>query len=382
MNRETSSSEIAPADLVRRIESREEIHILDVRAPFRLANGTIDIVPAERFHNIRGSEVLALNDPESAGLPRNAPVAVVCGHGLDSQKIASHLNTLGFDSASLAGGMVAWMASASPRELDPPSDLDRMVQFDRTGKGSLGYVLISDGEAFIVDPPRQTASLVAVCGDAKIVGIAETHVHADYISGGPSLARELNVPYYLHPKDAVYPYDGTPGKIGFEAVETGREIRVGRARVIVEHTPGHTEGSVCYRIGDHAVLTGDFVFIESVGRPDLAGQEVAWTEMLWQSLERARSDWPSGILVYPAHYASASERNADYSVGKPFGDLCPANHPLALTDRQLFTEWVLSKTGNIPDEYRRMKGINVGLENPSAAEMDELEAGRNQCALG
>lgn len=382
MNRETSSPEIAPADLVRRIESREEIHILDVRAPFRLANGTIDIVPSERFHNIRGSEVLALDDPERAGLPRNAPVAVVCGHGTDSRKIASHLNTLGFDSASLAGGMVAWMASASPRELDPPPGLDRMVQFDRTGKGSLSYVLISDEEALIVDPPRETASLVEVCGEAKIVGIAETHVHADYISGGPSLARELGVPYYLHPKDAVYPYDGTPSRIGFEKAEAGRAIRVGRASVVVEHTPGHTEGSVCYRIGEHAVLTGDFVFIESVGRPDLAGKTVAWTEALWQSLERARSDWPSGILIYPAHYASASERNADYSVGKPFGDLCPSNHPLTLADRQRFTEWVMGKTGNFPDEYRRIKGINVGLENPSAVEMDELEAGRNQCALG
>ena len=69
-------------------------------------------------------------------------------------------------------------------------------------------------------------------------------------------------------------------------------------------------------------------------------------------------------------------------MGKPFGDLCPSNHPLTLTDRQQFTEWVLSKTGDFPDEYRRIKGINLGLEVPSAAEMDELEAGRNQCALG
>ena len=64
------------------------------------------------------------------------------------------------------------------------------------------------------------------------------------ISGGPGLARDLGVPYYLHPKDAVYPYDGTPGKIEFEAAEEGRSIRVGRAEVKTVHTPGHTEGSV------------------------------------------------------------------------------------------------------------------------------------------
>jgi glyoxylase-like metal-dependent hydrolase (beta-lactamase superfamily II) len=371
-----------PADLVRRIESREEIHVLDVRAPFRLANGTIDIGPSEKFHNIRGSELLAMDDPERAGLPRDATLAVVCGHGSDSRKIAHHLNGLGFESASLAGGMAGWMALIIHRELVPPPGLDRMVQFDRIGKGALGYVLISDDEALIVDPPRQTTSFVDVCGQAKVVGVADTHAHADYISGGPSLARELGVPYYLHSKDAVYPYDGTPGKIRFEPAAAGREIRVGRARVVVEHTPGHTEGSVCYRIGDHAVMTGDFVFVGSVGRPDLGGKAEAWTEVLWQSLKRARSDWPPGMVIYPAHYASASERSEDRSVGKTFSDLCPSNHPLTLSDHQRFTEWVLGKTGAFPDAYRRIKGINVGLETLSDAEMDELEAGRNQCALG
>ena len=66
MNR--STPEISPADLLRRIESQEEIHVLDVRAPRRLASGTIDILPPENFHNIRGSELLALDDPVRAGL--------------------------------------------------------------------------------------------------------------------------------------------------------------------------------------------------------------------------------------------------------------------------------------------------------------------------
>ena len=149
-----------------------------------------------------------------------------------------------------------------------------------------------------------------------------------------------------------------------------------------EHTPGHTEGSVCYRVGDDAVMTGDFVFVESVGRPDLGGKAEEWTAVLWESLERARDGWPAGIRVYPAHYAAASERNADRTVGRAFGELPRANRPLALGAREDFTAWVLGKTGAFPDAYRRIKAINVGLERPSAEEMDELEAGRNQCALG
>jgi glyoxylase-like metal-dependent hydrolase (beta-lactamase superfamily II) len=236
----------------------------------------------------------------------------------------------------------------------------------------------------IIDPPRDTSAFAEVIRThgASVIGVAETHAHADYISGGPGLARDLGVPYYLHPNDAVYPYDGTPGKIDFEAADDGRSIPVGRARVKVAHTPGHTEGSVCYLIGDQAVFTGDFVFVKSVGRPDLGGKAEEWTQVLWGSLERVRSEWPSHIRIYPAHYSSRSERNADDTVGGEFDKLQRSNSSLAIDDRDRFTEWVLSKTGSFPDAYRRIKGINVGLESPSEADMDELDAGRNQCALG
>ena len=215
-----------------------------------------------------------------------------------------------------------------------------------------------------------------------MIGVADTHAHADYISGGPGLARDLGVPYYLHPEDAVYPYDGTPGKIEFEAAEEGRAIRVGRAEVKTVHTPGHTEGSVCYLLGDHVAFTGDFVFVNSVGRPDLGGKAEEWTQVLWRSLERVRKEWPHRIRIYPAHYSSAFERNADHSIGLAFEELFLTNSSLAIDDRDRFSEWVSSKTGSFPDAYRRIKGINVGLENPSEADMDELDAGRNQCALG
>jgi glyoxylase-like metal-dependent hydrolase (beta-lactamase superfamily II) len=371
-------------ELVRRIEALEEVHVLDVRAPFRLENGRIDIVPVERFHNVRGSELLQLADPVHSGLPREAPVAVVCGHGNDSRVVAEYLNARGFQSASLAGGMVAWMGLTVPRELEPPPDCDHFIQFDRIGKGALSYVIVSEGEALVVDPPRHTKALREVIRGygATVVGVAETHVHADYISGGPGLAYDLDVPYYLHAGDAVYPYDGTPGNIDFDAVEDGGSIKVGRTRVGIIHTPGHTEGSVCYRLGDSAVLTGDFVFVNSVGRPDLAGKTEEWTQNLWRSLERARADWPSTIRVYPAHYSSASERNSDRSVGRTFEELRYSNFSLELGNQKSFTEWVLSKTGSFPDAYRRIKGINVGLETPGETELDELEAGRNQCALG
>ncbi|NJN14470.1 MAG: MBL fold metallo-hydrolase [Planctomycetes bacterium] len=191
-----------------------------------------------------------------------------------------------------------------------------------------------------------------------------------------------DVPYHLHPKDAIYPYDGTPGKVRFEKCEEGSTIRFGRATLTVEHTPGHTEGSVSYRLGDDLAFTGDFLFIASVGRPDLGGKTDEWTKVLWKSMERARASWPKGMRIYPAHYASARERNPDQSFGKPFGELLETNAPLAMKGEPEFTAWVKSKAGKFPDAYKTIKAINVGLRKATDLEAEELEAGKNECALG
>lgn len=369
-------------ELLRRLEAGEDLHVLDVRASFRLAGGRIDIVAADRFHNVRGSEVVALADPAAAGIPRTAQVITVCGHGNDSRLVAAHLNECGFRTASLAGGMSAWMALAVPRALEPPPGASHFLQFDRVGKGALAHVLISGGEALVVDPPRNTSALAQAIrrAGAEVIGVADTHVHADYISGAPALARELDVPYWLHPADAFYPYDGTPGRIDFAPVEDGQEIGVGRVRLRVLHTPGHTDGSVCYQVADHTVLSGDFLFVDSVGRPDLGDRAHEWARSLWRSIERVRGFWPPQIRIHPAHYSSGSERNADRSVGKTFGEIAAANEALSLPEAE-FLAWATRSSGEFPEGYRRIKAINVGLEEPSDDEMDVLEAGRSQCAV-
>ncbi|HMB68350.1 MAG TPA: MBL fold metallo-hydrolase, partial [bacterium] len=370
------------ADLVKRTENDEPVHVLDVRAPFRLASGRIDIVPDERFHNVAGSELMARPDP-GIPAPKDALLAVVCAAGNASKVVAQRMNALGYNAASVAGGMDAWMRATVAREVEAPAGVDRLVQIDRIGKGALGYLVVSGGEALIVDPPRDSRTYFqeAERSGAEVVAVADTHVHADYISGAPAIAARLGVPYHLHPADAVYPYDGTPGKLDYRPAEDGAEIVVGSARVTAVHTPGHTEGHLSWRIGDDAVLTGDFLFVRSVGRPDLGDRAEEWTPVLWRSLERARREWPESILVLPAHYSVAAERRADHAVAAAFGDLLRENEALGL-DEEAFTRWVLGRTGEFPEAYRRIKAVNVGLENPGPDEMDELELGRNQCALG
>ncbi len=149
----------------------------------------------------------------------------------------------------------------------------------------------------------------------------------------------------------------------------------------VAHTPGHTEGSVTFLVDDRAAFTGDFIFVASIGRPDLAGKTEAWTAQLWDSLTVAKDTWPGELVVYPAHYATEDEHNQDRSVGRPLGELLGANEALAIDDYEAFAAWVRSKTGSFPDAYRKIKAVNVGLVQVSGLEAEELEVGRNECAL-
>ena len=328
------SLEISPEDLVTRIEAGEEFQVMDVRAPARLEQGRLDLVPEDRYQNIRGSELMHIHDLSATGLAPELPTVVVCGHGKDSKVLAFHLGRLGMDAHSLAGGLARWMRLTVPRVLDPPEGVDHLIQFDRIGKGS------------------------------------------------PIMAAKYGVPYHLHPADAVYPYDGTPGTIRFQPLADGDQIDFGETSLQVMHTPGHTEGSVSFLLEQRVALTGDFLFVESIGRPDLGGKEEPWARQLWASVVRAIREWPDGMAIYPAHYASEDERRMGQAVGAPFGTLLRTNEILQIQDPEVFLWRILSGKAPFPDAYRKIKALNVGLAPIVESEVEVLEMGRNECALG
>ena len=381
--RSGSVPEITPRELLDSVERGEPVQILDVRAPARMAEGRIEILPEGMFHNVPGSRLMAFADIGESGVDPRVPVVVVCGHGNDSRVCAAWLNRLGVRAASLTGGMSSWMALAVPREITPPDGLDRLIQIDRVGKGSLGYILVRGKEAIIIDPGRDHVPYIEALRDsgAAAVAVADTHVHADYVSGGLSLARALSVPYYLHPADSVSPYDGTPGRLDFRALGEGTSLNIGASRVNVVHTPGHSPGSITFMVGLDAAFTGDFLFIASVGRPDIADRTDEWAGDLWRSLVRVKKTWPPGIRIFPAHYASSGERTGGAVCGT-LRDMLRSNPSLLFTGENEFRSWVRANTGTVPPAYRTIKEINLALISPDPGETDRLEAGKNECALG
>ena len=377
--RETTVEELA-----RLIEAGEPVQLVDVRQPALVAGGRIEGVPDDRFHNITSMQLMTRRRGAVAGLDPGIFTAVVCNRGNESKMVASFLEQLGLDAASVQGGMAAWMRLVIPRDLAPPAGTDRVVQFDRVGKGALGYMVASRGEAVLIDPPRDAIAYLSILGqtNARLVGVVDTHVHADYVSGAPSLSRQYSVPYYLHPADAVYPYDGRPGRVPFTPLNHGDEIPVGAGRLRARHTPGHTLGSTTLVIGDELAFTGDFLFVSSIGRPDLAGHTAEWAGDLWRSVTAVKREWPAAMQLYPAHYSAESERRPDRVVGTTFGSLQERLEALRFESGDQFTAWILERESAFPEAYRRIKAVNIGLAAVTEDEADELEVGRNECALG
>ncbi len=379
-----SVPEISPNELVKILESRIPVQIVDMRARGNDASWKAGFLPDESILNIVGSHLVQVTSAEQAGLDHARPVVVLCAHGNDSKIGAAHLNRLGMQARSLTGGMAAWMMTSVPRIVPSPRTIDLLVQFDRIGKESLSYVLISDREAILIDPPRDVHPHLQCIEEAgaKVVAVADTHVHADFLSGAQRIGRELMVPYYLHPADGVFPYDGRPGRLETSNVSDGMNIRVGECRLIARHTPGHSPGSVTYMVGEEAAFTGDFIFVASIGRPDLADKTEEWSASLWRSLQSAKNSWSADMMVYPAHYSSRTARGAGGVIGGRFGDLVRTNPGLQMADEKDFLRWITESVTSAPSAYRTIKGANIGLFTVDEREAEVLENGKNECAVG
>src|SRR5262245_36171457 len=242
-------------------------------------------------------------------LPRDREIVVLCAKGGSSAMVVDLLRESGVDSRNLAGGMVAYGEHLHAVEV-PTEDAAnwQMWQVNRRGKGCLSYVVRSGRDAIVVDASRDVAwydEFVRRLG-AVIVRVLDTHVHADHVSGGPALAARVGAPYF------VKAGDGFDLRHVIEPLADGQKLAIGGAGgvtldVAIMATPGHTPGSSAYRIGRRHLLTGDTLFVKSVGRPDLGGHVVEWGRALYRTLRERFAPLPDDTVVLPAHYAGPDE---------------------------------------------------------------------------
>ena len=184
-----------------------------------------------------------------------------------------------------------------------------VVQYDLATLSHFSYLLVSEGEALVVDPGRDIAAYLKAAEDrgVKITAVWLSHSHADFVAGQIELAHALKVPIYISAK-AGAEYDHVP-------LKEGDTLKVGGATVTFMETPGHTPDSMCGLVAGSAapekpivMFTGDTLFVGSVGRPDLLGEGMSASSlasMIFDTWTNKLSKLPDDVVIMPAHGAGS-----------------------------------------------------------------------------
>src|SRR5207249_1630015 len=230
--------------------------------------------------------------------------------------------------------------------------------------GCLSYLIGCGqaGRAVVVDPGRDRVHeylRLARRRGLTITHVIETHTHADHISGNRDLAAATRAPIFAH-ATAAFAFD-------HERLSDGDALDVGRIRLTVAHTPRHTPDSICLLVTDLErgtepwfVLTGDTLFVGSVGRPDLGGARAA--AEAYESLTRVLLRLDDSVEIYPAHGAgSACGRAMSAKAGSTIGFERRFNPALQLRDRAAFVEFIMRDLPPKPPQFEKIVGKNRGL---------------------
>ena len=244
----------------------------------------------------------------------------------------------------------------------------KIRRFEVPGLAQYSYVVSAGGRAAVIDAMRDVEPYLDYIWqeDLTLTHILETHIHADFAAGSTALAAATGAKLVLsgHDEGEHYQYS-----MPHEPLVDGDTIEIGTVRLKALHTPGHTPEHLSFVAFDtqrsftepSAVFSGDFLFVGSLGRPDLLGEDakVGLAHRLYQSLHGSLASLPDGIQVYPGHGAgslcgSGMSERSESTLGYE-----RATNPLFKLGEQDFVREILSSVPPMPTYYPRMKALNA-----------------------
>jgi glyoxylase-like metal-dependent hydrolase (beta-lactamase superfamily II) len=366
--------ELTAGEFKRKLDQGEISFILDMRREEEFAAWRIEGRQPVETLNIPQLDFVGEEEKFFSRLPRDREIVLVCAHGGASKYEAEQLRAKGFSVRSLAGGMDAWSVLYETSLL---AGEPLIYQVYRIAKGCISHVLISGGEAVVIDAVRHLDQLRAILAshNARLKYVFDTHLQADHVSGGRELAASAGCPYLISPGDlagVAYAY---------QPLTDGAEFTFGTSRLRVLHSPGHTPGSTSLVLDGKFLFSGDTVMETTVGRPDLGGKVDEWAELLYDTIHGRLRPLGDEVLVLPTHAASVMERDQQGLVKLSLGEARRSLVHFGLTDRATFVAHVKATLLENPERYQEIRHVNLGLLTPDEAKLQELEIGKNLCGM-
>jgi glyoxylase-like metal-dependent hydrolase (beta-lactamase superfamily II) len=349
----------------------------------------VDIRDEEEYRdwNINGSINVPVNSFVARGLvdeirkelnvlPKDKQIITICTRGVNSQVAARMLREMDYNALHLEKGMKGWNENYDLYDIDIGSKDVRLTQFVRIGKGCLSYIAWSETtkESAVFDPSIFLAEYeqFIIENGLKPKFVIDTHSHADHFSGAMGLSKTFGVPYYINKIDV-------DNDFSYSSLENVTELVLGKSIITVLATPGHTDGSLSFIVNGKALICGDLLLLESVGRPDLArskNETIRGAEMLHSTLNNVIFKLDDTVKILPAHFVSTSLR----PVSMTLGELKTHNKSLLITDKNEFVKYITESMPQTPPNYESIKkynkkGIIIPLDYA-----EDLEIGPNRCA--
>lgn len=366
------------AELFEWLTNKKDIVVLDVRNKVDFGRFKVESPYEFELLNISYFDFMEIEEECVSQIPDNRAIRIVCAQEGSAKFVAEILEKHGYtDVGYLEGGIKSWGNLLVPLEIHSNENY-KLFQIVRPGKASCNYALVSGEELMLFDPTRNIDFYLefAKSHNCKLVKTFETHLQADYIAGSRLLSEKTGADFYANE------FDFTGSNISYLPLKDGDTFTPKNSAVSVKvlFTPGHTPGSTSYIIDDQYIITGDTIFIHSIGRPDLGGQVEAWSDVLFDTLKMLDSR-DSNLIVLPGHYMDWEEANEQLIFANSLGEVKSHNKTIfAIQDKKNFLSFIKDNMRDQPEEYATIRLINANLETVDDDKAEELDLGKNECA--
>jgi glyoxylase-like metal-dependent hydrolase (beta-lactamase superfamily II) len=355
--------------------------LLDVRNNEEFGRFKVEGPHLSKMINIPYMEFIEKEDESVAQVkvPKEESIRIVCAKEGSAKYVGEILVNNGWkDVRYLAEGIKSWGNMLAPKLVAAENGYE-LYQFIRPGKASCSYGLIFEGEMAVFDPSRNAQFYQEFADEhgARIVKTFETHLQADYISGSQQIATDTGAQIVGHAndfKDATFDYKNLADQEIFKFSNGGPEIEA-------IHMPGHTPGSTSYLIDKKYLVTGDTVFILSIGRPDLGGMAEDWSKMLYDTLKTKIAALSDDLFILPGHYIEWAEANAQQMFIDTLGSIKNKNADIyGIDTEEQFVRFIKDNIRKQPDEYAQIRKVNAGLLEVDDEDQEIMDLGKNECA--